>query len=107
VARPRRRRTLAVSGEWSCSKSNTPATTKHIPKLTHYRPAMPFGKTYFRGSFQFSFVTISKISPLWKPDIQLFRHFPKLKIVYLKGKNYPSGNLKFYLGIFQSLKLRI
>jgi len=36
------------------------------------RPAMPFGnrKNYFRGSFQFSIVTIyKKISPFWKPDI--------------------------------------
>jgi len=52
--------------------------------LTRYRPAMPFGnrKKYFRGSFQFSIVTIQKIS------------LPR--------------NLKFdYLGIFQSLKLRI
>jgi len=30
--------------------------------VTHYRPAMPFGngKFYFRGSFQFSIVRISK-----------------------------------------------
>ena len=36
-------------------------------KLTLYRPAMPFGnrKIYFRGSFQFSIVTIQKnITPL-------------------------------------------
>jgi len=53
--------------------------------LTRYRPAMPLGnrKKYFRGSFQFSIVTIKK-------------------------KYISSGNLKFhYLGIFQSLKLRI
>jgi len=39
--------------------------------LTHFRPAMPFGnrKIYFKGSFQFSIVTIEKISPLWKPEI--------------------------------------
>jgi len=39
--------------------------------LTHQRPAMPFGnrRKYFRGSFQFSLVTIKKISPLWKPEI--------------------------------------
>jgi len=45
---------------------------------------MPFGngKKYFRRSFQFSIVTIKKISPLWNP------------------KN-------FYFGIFQSLKFRI
>jgi len=52
--------------------------------LTHYRLAMPFGnrKKYFSGSFQFI-------------------------IAFIK-KNHPSGNLKFnYLGIFQSLKLRI
>jgi len=56
--------------------------TRHA--LTHYRPAMPFGhrKIHFRGSFQFSIVTILKISP--------------------------SVNLKFInLGIFQSLKFRI
>jgi len=58
-------------------------------KLTHYRPAMPFGnrKKYFRGSFQFSIVTIQKISSPWKPEILLFRHFPKLKIAYFNGKN--------------------
>jgi len=34
---------------------------------THYLPAMPFGnrKIYFRGSFQFRIVKISKISLLW------------------------------------------
>jgi len=39
--------------------------------LTHYRPAMPFAnrKIYFRGSFEFSIFAISKISPLWKPEI--------------------------------------
>ena len=59
---------------------------KYSAPLTHYRPAMPFGnrKKYFRGSFQFSIVTIRKISPPL------------------------PGNLKFhYLGVFQSLKWRI
>jgi len=23
----------------------------------------------------------------WKPEIKLFRHFPRLKIAYFKGKN--------------------
>jgi len=27
-----------------------------------------------------------KSSPLWKPEIELFRHFPKLKIAYLMEK---------------------
>jgi len=61
-----------------CDMLNVP-----LPNFTYYRPAMPFGnmKIYFRGSFQFSLVTIQK---------------------YL-----PSGNLKFNnLGIFQGLKLR-
>jgi len=52
--------------------------------LTHYRLAMAFGnrKDYFRGCFQFSIVSFSKY--------------------------HPFGNLKFdYLGISQSLKLRI
>jgi len=33
--------------------------------LTHYRPAMPFAnrKIYFRGSLQFSIVTIKKYHP--------------------------------------------
>jgi len=49
---------------------------------------MPFGngKKYLRGSFQFSIVTIQKISPIWKPEIQLFRHFSKIKIEYFSGK---------------------
>jgi len=40
--------------------------------LTLYRPAVPFGNriNYFRGPLQFSIVTIEKISPLWKPEIQ-------------------------------------
>jgi len=48
---------------------------------------MPFGyrKIYFRGSFQFSIVTIQKISPPWKPEIQLFRHL-KLSIAYFRRK---------------------
>jgi len=39
--------------------------------LTHCRPAMPFGniKTYFRGSFQFTIVTIQKISTPGKHEI--------------------------------------
>jgi len=40
--------------------------------LTHYRPAMPFGprEIYFRGSFKFSIVTIQRILPIWKLEIQ-------------------------------------
>jgi len=51
--------------------------------LTHYGPVMPLRElNYFRGSLQFSIVTIKKISP--------------------------TRNLKFhYLDIFQSLKSRI
>jgi len=35
---------------------------------------------YFRGSFQFSIVTIQKMSPLWKSGTQL------PKIAYFNGK---------------------
>jgi len=57
--------------------------------LSHYSPTMPFGnrQKYFRGAFKFSIVTIQRISPPWKPEIELFRHFPKLKIAYFNGKN--------------------
>ena len=70
--------------EWSSSIPINAGTYHFLPtvipqekhahktiKLTLYRPVMPFGngKIYFRGSFQFSFVTIKKISPLWKPKI--------------------------------------
>jgi len=50
---------------------------------------MRFGnrKKYFRGFFQLSIGTISKISPLWKPEIELFRHFPKLKNAYFNEEN--------------------
>jgi len=34
-------------------------------------------KIYFTGFFQFSIVTIQKLSPLWKPEIELFRPFCK------------------------------
>jgi len=38
--------------------------------LTHYLPAMLFGKNFFfRGSFKFSIVLIQKISFLWKLEI--------------------------------------
>jgi len=49
---------------------------------------MPFGngKKYFKGFFQFSIVTIQKISTPWKPEIKFFGHFLKLKIAYLDGK---------------------
>jgi len=60
---------------------------------THYRPAMPFGnrKNYFRGSFLFCIVTMQKkLSPLWKPEIYLFRHSQSLKLRNLMGKN-PSN----------------
>jgi len=43
-------------------------------------------KKYFRGSFQFSIVTIYKLSPLSKREIKKFRHFSKLKISYFIGK---------------------
>jgi len=64
--------------------------------LTHYRPAKPSGnrKTYFRGSFQFSIVTISKISPLWKPELYLFSNFSKLAIAYFNGKKILLISLK-------------
>ena len=59
--------------------------------LTPHPPAMPFGnrKVYFIGSFQFSIVTIQKISPRWKPEIELSRHFPKFKSAYFSGKILP------------------
>jgi len=49
---------------------------------------MPFGnrKIDLRVSFQFIIVAIKKISPLWKPEISLFRHFPRLKIAYFNRK---------------------
>jgi len=48
---------------------------------------MPFGKRKKnRGPFLLSIVKIKKISSPWKPEIQLFRHFPKLKIAYINGK---------------------
>jgi len=61
---------------------------------THYRPAMPFGnrKKYFRESsdiFKRSSVLskFKRYHPPWKPEIQLFRHFPKLQIAIFNGKN--------------------
>jgi len=49
-------------------------------------PAMPFGnrkKIFLRI---FSVHNSKNITP-WKPEIQLFRHFPKLKIAYFNGNN--------------------
>jgi len=68
---------------------------------------MPFGnrKNYFRGCFQFGIATIQKIPPTWKPEISLFRHFPKLKIAEFNGKKILSISLKAdfhskYFGLF-------
>jgi len=63
---------------------------------THERPAMPFGnrKKYLKGSFQYSIVTIQKISPPRKSKVSLFRHFRKLKIAYFNGKKILSIYLK-------------
>jgi len=58
--------------------------TLGTPFLTHYRPAMPFGNRKF--------------------ILQDFSSSVSLRF----KKYYPSGNLKLsYLGIFQTLKLRI
>jgi len=56
---------------------------------------MPFGirQICFRGSFEFSIVTILKLSSLWKPENYYFRHFSKLKISYLnRRKNLPISH---------------
>jgi len=37
-------------------------------------------------SFRFNIVTIQKTPFLWKPEIQLFRRFPELKMAYFNGK---------------------
>jgi len=57
---------------------------------------MPFGnrEIYFRGSFKFSIVTIQRISPIWKLEIQSFRHFAKLKISYFNEKKILPISLK-------------
>ena len=58
---------------------------KVLPVLTRYRPAMPFGKRK-KNILEYLFSSV----------LSQFK------------KYHPSGNLKFnYLGIFQSLKLRI
>jgi len=55
-----------VGGEeisnYRCMLKNLEKFMTRPPHLTHFRPAMPFGnrKIYFRGSFQFSIVTIKK-----------------------------------------------
>jgi len=66
-------------------------------KTIFYR--MPFGnRKKYQGLFQFSIVTILKIiSSLWKPKIQLLRHFLKLKIAYFSGKTpFNFSQAKFY-----------
>ena len=58
--------------------------SEHVT-LTHYRPAMPFGNRK-----------------------KMFQKIILVKYCYNSKKYHPPGNLKFnYLGIFQSLKLRI
>jgi len=62
----------------------------------HYRPAMSFGNRnmYFRGSFQFTIVTVKKISPHLKFNILGICQSLKLRI--LAEKNLPvSLNLNF------------
>jgi len=57
---------------------------------------MPFAnrKNYFRGSFHSSIVTIQKISPLWKPEINNLGIFQSLKLRILMEKIPPSSKLK-------------
>jgi len=84
-----RKFSLLAARSYTVRPALHPAEKKSFDSLTHYHPAMPFGnrKKYLRGSFQFSLATIQKnISPCI-PEIQLFRHFPKLKIAYFNGKN--------------------
>jgi len=62
-------------------KINTGRSCNAGPKIDAFNPLPSSNavenqkKKYFRGSFQFSIVTVKKISPLWKPEIELFRHF--------------------------------
>jgi len=70
-------------------------------KLTHYRPAMPFGNRnkYFRGSFQFSIVTIKKIITHLETRNSII--FSKLKTSYFNGINlsnssYAKFHSKYY-----------
>jgi len=69
-------RLIALLVKHSGDSTNTGTKINLLNKvsivLTHYRSAMPLGnrkKNYFTGSFQFSIVTILKISLLWKPEI--------------------------------------
>jgi len=76
----------------SISMQNCRANTEgtHLQPFTAQRCRSAAEKIYFRGSFQFSIVTIETISPLWKPEILLLRHFPKLGIAYFNGKNHSN-----------------
>jgi len=47
-----------------------------------------------RGYFHFSIFQVQKNITPWKPEISLFRHFPKHKIVYSNGKKTLSISLK-------------
>jgi len=51
-------------------------------------PATPFGnrKIYFRGLFSSVFVTIQKISTLWKSEINYLGIFQSLKMCILMGE---------------------
>jgi len=58
--------------------------------LTHCRPAMPSEtkkKNIYEDLSSAILSQFKKISPPWKPEIQLFRHFPKLEIAYFNGEN--------------------
>ena len=65
--------------------------------LTCYRPAMPFGnrKKYFKGSSQFSIVTVWKISPSGNLKFNNFGIFQSLKLHFLMEQILP-----FYLNLF-------
>jgi len=62
-------------------------------------------KNIFEDLFSSVLLQFKKISPLWQPGIEKFRHFSKLKISYFNGKNLSNfSQAKFqpkYLGCYE------
>jgi len=81
--------------------------------LMHFNPLPPSDavreteKNILRDLFRSLLSQYKKISPLWKPEIELFRHFSKLKIAYFNRKiPFNFSNAKFYYKFFGLLRIK-
>ena len=93
------------------SANKNPATK--ISSLLHFNPLPPSDairkqkKKHILEDLFSSVLSVWKISPLWKPEILIFRHYPKLKIAYFNRKNpFNLSYAKFHSKYFGRLWIK-